>query len=118
MKTSRRFLASTCFLLLPLLAASCSEELNQREMEVRVHGVYCDPDHAVLIAEGTNENTIDRFDDLRRTELYRTPDGRHYFVQNEDGYDMSVDLLSRINAMGLYNDLPDHRRDFTQAFAD
>ena len=86
-------------------------------MHVRVHGVWCDPDHATLLAEGTNEKSIDQFDDLKRIELYRTPDRANYFVQIEEGYDMKIQLLSETEARDFYKELPDHRLDSTQAFA-
>jgi len=101
-----------------MAVCSCSSGPSQRQMKMIIRGVVCDPEHATLIAEGTNESSIDSFDDLRRVELYRTPGGHHYFAQNEVGYDMDVELLSRTDAMQLYDALPDHHLEFTQAFAD
>lgn len=118
MRSSKCLLAQGGFLLLALFGASCSEALQQREMEVRVNGIYCDPDHSILIAQSSNLDSIDKFDDLKRVELYRTQSGRHFFVQDEEGYDMKVELLSTKEAKDLYNELSYHPIDFTQAFAD
>ena len=73
-------------------------------MKAMIHGVNCDPDNSTLVAETTNENQIDSFDDLRRYELYRTKGG-NYFIQSEVGYDISLNRLSASDAQNIYNEM-------------
>ena len=117
METASRLTVQLLLVYLFAFAISCSPA-RQREMTVMIEGVNCDPQRARLIAAGTNEGSIESFDDLRRSELFRTPGGYHYFVEKEEGRDLTVELLSRTEAMRLYNELPERRLDFTQAFAD
>jgi hypothetical protein len=112
-----RTMAFAGLLVVSLALCACATSNTSRELEQTIHGIYCDPDHSTLIAEETNEATLDRFDDLRRFELYRTKSG-HYFMQSEVGYDMKLTLLSRTEAMRVYNAMPDQRLEMTQAFAD
>ncbi len=86
-------------------------------MKERIHGIVCDPAHATLIAERTNEEDIDKFSELRRFELYRDGSG-HYFVQSELGTEISLELLSRTDARRLYDTMPEHKVEAQQAFAD
>ena len=99
-------------------AASCAGTLPHGEMRVMVDGVNCDPEHATLVAQSTNESSINSVHDRRCCELFRTQGGHHYFVENAEGSNLSVELISRTEAMKIYDSLPDHRLDFTQAFAD
>jgi len=82
-----------------------------------IHGVLCDPSTATLIAKESNEATIENLAQLNAVELYRTVSGR-FFVQRSIGPQLSIELLSRTDAMALYGSLPDRRLNFDQAFAD
>ena len=85
-------------------------------MKAMIHGVICDPNRATLLAEGTNQYGIDTYLDLKRVELYRSQGGEYYFIQDETGYDMSLQLVSRQDAMHVYETLPEHETSYTRAF--
>lgn len=114
----RRRLISAGLLVLVASATSCGGTLPHGEMRAMVDGVNCDPERATLIAQSIDEDSMDSLDHRRCRELFRTQGGHHYFVENAEGANLSVQLVSRTEAMSIYDGLPDHRLDFSQAFAD
>lgn len=89
---------------LSVFACACSNAGSGPQMKEIIHGVVCDPSRSTLVAEQTNENQIDRFDDLERVKLYRTVGG-HYFIQSEQGYTISLELLDDSEAASLSTDM-------------
>jgi len=93
MNSGRKFIGLAGLALLAMVASACSETISSRQVRQVIGGVDCDPSRATLVAERSNQNQIDRFDDLERVRLYRTPEGQ-LFVEEEQGYDIQVHLVS------------------------
>ncbi|MGO9603706.1 MAG: hypothetical protein ACLQAT_09970 [Candidatus Binataceae bacterium] len=88
--------------LLSIVAASRAQTGSSRDIAAIINGIICDPSRATLVAEETNENRIDNFNNLRRVKLYRTIAG-HYFVELLDTTSICTcsPMTTRLGSMKL-----------------